>query len=69
MMRKFLIAAVLFACSMVVGCTSVETADQHSRRLGLTSDLQFRAAVEDFDMFWLSDRNTRLSMWNTRVGY
>ena len=69
MMRKFLIAAVLFACSMVVGCTSVQTAQQHFDRLGLTADLQFRTAVEDWDMFWLSDRNCRLSMWNTRVGY
>lgn len=69
MMRKFLIAAVLFACSMVIGCTSVETPEQHVRRLDLTTGLQMRAAVEDWDMFWLSDRNCRLSMWNTRVGY
>lgn len=71
MMRKFLIAAVLFACGMFVGCapTSVETGEQHAQRLNLTADLQFRTAVEDWDMFWLSDRNCRLSMWNTRVGY
>ena len=70
MIRKFLIAAVLFACGAVIGgCTSGETAQQHWRRLMLTEDIQARSMIEDWDYFWLSERNSRLTQWNSRIGY
>ena len=67
-MRTLLIVLVLFGCS-VMGCTSAETAREHHRRLMLTADLQSRTMVEDWDFFWLSNRNCRLTHWPTRVGY
>jgi len=69
-MRKFLIAAVLFSITLMgTACTSVETAPEHCRRMGLQTNLQMRTAVEDWDYFWLAERTSRCSRWTTRIGY
>lgn len=68
-MKKLLIAAVVVLGSMLVGCTSVETTGEHGRRYLLTTDLQMRQMVEDWDFFWLMDRKSNLSHWNARQGY
>ena len=67
-MKKLLIAAVLLSCVLMTGCTSVETPREHGNRLLLETDLATRLLVEDFDMFWLADRNCRLTKWPTRLG-
>jgi len=67
-MTKFLILLVL-AGMLIAGCTSAESLGEHSRRLNLTTDLQARTMIEDWDSFWLYDRNCRMSRWHTRTGY
>lgn len=67
-MKTLLIVLVLVSC-VLAGCTSVETTREHHDRLMLTGDLQFRALVEDWDYFWLAERNCRLTKWPTRLGY
>lgn len=71
-MKKLLTALVLFTCvagCMLPGCTSVETTEEHVGRLAIQSDLQFRLLVDDFDSFWMFDRNCRLTRWPNRVGW
>jgi len=67
-MKKLLIAMILLS-SVLVGCTISETPVQHSQRLRLQEDVQARQMVEDFDMFWLFDRSSRLSRWNEQLGF
>ena len=67
-MKKLLIAVVLCG-SALIGCTTGETAKEHGRRYLLTTDLQTRTLVDDWDYFWLLEHNSRLSKWNTRIGY
>jgi len=67
-MKKLLIAMILLS-SVLVGCTISETPVQHSQRLWLQEDVQARQMVEDFDMFWLFDRPSRLTMWNEQLGF
>ncbi len=66
-MKKLLIAMILLS-SVLVGCTVSENPTQHSQRLQLQGDVQLRQMVEDFDMFWLIDRPSGLSMWNDQLG-
>ncbi len=66
-MKKLLIAMILLS-SMLVGCTTSETAFQHGQRLQLQADIQARQMVEDFDMFWLFDHSSRLTAWSAQPG-
>ncbi len=67
-MRKLLIAMVLFS-SMLMGCSSAETARERGRRLSLQGDLQFRTFMDDCDYVLLMERNCRMTRWINRVGY
>ena len=67
-MKKLLIAMILLS-SVLGGCTISENPTQHGQRLWLQEDVQARQMVEDFDMFWLFDRPSRLSMWSEQLGY
>lgn len=66
-MKKLLIAMILLS-SVLVGCTTDETALQHGQRLWLQEDVQSRQMVEDFDMFWLFDHASRLTQWHGQTG-
>ena len=67
-MRKLLIAMVLFS-SMLMGCSSAETAREHGRRLSLQGDLQLRTFMDDCDYVLLMERNCRMTRWINRIGY
>ncbi len=67
-MKKLLIAMILLS-SVLGGCTISETPLQHGQRLWLQGDIQSRQMVEDFDMFWLFDHPSRLTMWNEQLGF
>ena len=68
-MKKLLILlVVLFGC-LSAGCDGVmHTSRQRAHRGKMINDYQFRALVDDWDYFWLRERNTRLSEWHYRVG-
>jgi len=72
-MKKFLMLLVLSGLMVgamsVAGCTTGESFDEHARRLWLTTDLQARQVVEDWDYIWLYDRNNRANRWDNRIGY
>ena len=67
MMKKLLMAMILLSI-VLVGCTTSETPIQHGQRLWLQEDVQARQMVEDFDMFWLFDRPSRLTQWHGQTG-
>ena len=67
-MKKLLMAIALLGIVMTVGCTTFETANQHNQRLWMQKDVQCRELVEDFDMFWLFDRNSKLTQWHEGAG-
>ncbi len=67
-MRKLLIALVLLSGTLI-GCTVGETPREHAQRHMLQADVQMRTMVEDWDYFWLAERNSRLTRWYTRLGY
>jgi hypothetical protein len=70
-MKKFALVVVLLAGTLMVGCapTLTESAPERSRRIALQSDIQMKMLVEDWDCFWLMDKNSTLSQWHPYVGY
>jgi len=69
-MNKALIVLVLAAGMLLAsGCvTTNETADVRDLRLEQISDLQMRMLVEDWDYFWLFERNAGTTQWHPWVG-
>ena len=68
-MKTLLMVVVLFLAGVMVGCTSVETSREHFQRMWLEEELHARNMVEDWDFFWLADRNSRLTGWHARMGF
>ena len=68
-MARLMIVAVLSLVSLIAGCGTVETAGQRNRRISHIADMQSRMLVDDIDTILLLDQNTRLSRWNSYVGY
>ena len=62
------LCGMLAGMMMTAGCTSAESFDEHARRLWLTTDLQARNMVEDWDYIWLNDHSSRLSDWHMDIG-
>jgi len=70
-MKSLLIAAVLVLCTFVVGCNCpglVDTRAERRNRQELIVNLNTRMMVDDWDFFWLMDRNSYLTYWHPRVG-
>ena len=59
---------VILASILITGCTVVENKETRHRRGKLITDLQFRMLVEDWDYFWLYERNSALTQWHPWVG-
>ena len=69
-MKKLCILMVLLlAVTLFAGCTLVDSADQRSRRMIQTVDIQNRQIIADWDYVWLSERNSNMTPWHPRVGY
>lgn len=67
-MKKLLLALII-AGSFFSGCaTLVETPKERDRRILTGWNLDLRMAVEDWDYFWLVDRNSYLTQWHPRTG-
>ena len=72
MMRRICLLIVLCACftALLAGCSGVADsgAERYSRAKQI-NDLQMRMLVDDWDYFWLYDRNTYLTKYHPRVGH
>ena len=69
-MKNLTILVVIFLIAgfLVSGCTLTETAAERRRRINQITELQMKMLVEDWDYFWLVERNTRTTQWHTWVG-
>ncbi|HAU38490.1 MAG TPA: hypothetical protein DCX07_12345 [Phycisphaerales bacterium] len=68
-MKKLALLLVLLAGSFLTGCGVVDSGGDRMRRVGQINDIQARMAVDDWDYFWLYERDSRLTEWHSRVGY
>jgi hypothetical protein len=48
------------------GCTLTQTSREHSRQVKTVASHDARALVEDLDIFFQTDRPTRLTRWHDR---
>lgn len=68
-MKKLAVMLVLMAGTFMSGCTLTETASERHRRILPQKDIEARQFVEDWDYFWLQERNSQLTQWHPYVGY
>lgn len=68
-MKRFLLCAALLAALLIgiVGCeTTIRSEEQRSAHHRRIMENDLKLLVEDWDMFWMVDRPTRLSKWLER---
>jgi len=64
-----LLAALVLMTSLMSGCGVINSYDERVHRYQQINDLQARMLVDDWDYFWLYERNTYLCEWYPRVGW
>jgi hypothetical protein len=71
-MKNFVLWLVLVAAlatPLMIGCDgTVYTYEERQLRNRMILDYNTRQAVDDWDYFWLIDRNLRGTQWHPRVG-
>jgi hypothetical protein len=66
-MRKWAFLGLVAAAWAVAGCNGVvKNYDQRMNTYGQVLDMDTRQLVDDWDKFWLADRQYRLTRWQTR---
>lgn len=66
-MQKLLLALSVAAVVVLSGCTGmVRTYDERKNVYKEVMDTDSRQFVDDFDAFWLADRQYRLTEWYLR---
>jgi len=68
-MKKFLLWLVLCLGSLLAGCGTLDSYSEREQRYNSWGDLNARQFVDDWDYFWLVERNSRLSQWHAYIGY
>ncbi len=67
-MKKLLIVLVLCLGAFLGGCGLVDSSSDRGRRYDQINKMQWRMAVDDWDYFWLYERNTYLTEYHPHVG-
>jgi len=67
-MKRLLIVLMLFLGCATTGCGLMDTPSQRHRRIIQAHNFQWRMLVDDWDNFWLCERNSRLTEYHPRVG-
>ena len=69
-MKKLVMLLIVVFGALLVGCEGmVDNRQQRETRYHQISDLNMRGFVDDWDEFWLYDRNSRLTQWHPRAGF
>ena len=68
-MKNLLMLLVVVCGVLLAGCGMVDNRQQRELRYHQITDLNTRGFVDDWDEFWLYDRNSRLTQWHPRVGF
>ena len=69
-MKKMLLLLAVLVCvtALMSGCGTVDSYNDRVHRYEQINDLQARQFVDDWDYFWLYDRNSYLSEYQPHVG-
>jgi len=66
-MRAWRFIVVLIGLSLLTGCSGVvKTPGERNNTLLRVMDMDARQLADDWDSFWLIDRQYRLTRWHTR---
>ncbi len=68
-MKKLLIGTVIGLGLLLGGCGMVDTAQERWYRTKHIYELQARMLVDDWDKFWMHERSSRLTQWQTTIGH
>jgi hypothetical protein len=67
MMRLSILLGCLTALTVLTGCNGmVQTYEDRKNTYSRVLDTDTRQLVDDWDTFWMADRQTRLTEWYTR---
>ncbi len=66
-MRKLLFLALLSGLALATGCATVTKTPQENRAtMRAITEFDMLQIGDDWNLIWLSDRQSRLTKWNTR---
>ena len=67
-MRKGVLISVLIGLSFLMGCTSgvVKSGDDRVNSFRQSVHMDSLQIIDDWDMLWMVDRQTKLSRWQIR---
>jgi hypothetical protein len=65
----WLVLVAVAACTFMIGCDgTAHSYEERMRRSRMIREYNTRLLVDDWDAFWLQDRNLRGTQWHPRVG-
>lgn len=66
-MRKWALLGLLFGLAAATGCATVtRTSQQNLAAQRRATDLGWRQMADDWNLIWMTDRQSRLTRWQTR---
>ena len=66
-MRKLVILVAIVGLAAVAGCAGVTRSSQEIRNVHKQAlNMDMRQIVDDWNMLWLADRQSRMTRWHTR---
>jgi len=66
-MRNLLFVALLGGLALLAGCATVTKTPQENRAtMRAVAEFDMLQIGDDWNLIWLSDRQSRLTKWNTR---
>lgn len=70
-MKNVAILVLIAVCASVLlaGCGTVDSQEDRALRDKMNRDIALRQFVDDWDYFWLADRNIRMTQWHPRTGH
>ncbi len=65
-MRKLVILVAIVGLASVAGCGMTRSSQEIRNVAKQTLNMDMRQLVDDWNMLWLADRQSRLTRWHTR---
>lgn len=66
--RTTLATVVIASAFVITGCESTtHSGEQQMKKYGRITEVNRKLLVDDFDKFFMLERNSRLGMWHTIV--
>ena len=65
-MRKLVILVAIVGLAAVAGCGVTRSAQEIRNVNKQALDMDMRQIVDDWNMLWLADRQSRMTRWHTR---